>query len=368
MNKKFMSAAALLMSGMLAFSGCTAKKQPISGTENDYDATVVATIGDTELKLSDFNFAYYTTAGYYTPYMGGGDDWESQEMGGQTLGDYIRESSLEEMTQLVIAEQKAAEYGIDVAAVAKEVKEQQKNAIETNFGGEESYNEYLDQFCTSDAAISRYLYRVNIINKLLDATMAPGGECEVTDEDMAEVYNDDTYFKVKHVLITTEADGSNDEEALAKANEVIEKLNAGEDIDVLIEEYNEDPGMQQNEYYVFTDGEMVVEFYEGTKALEIGAWSQEPVKSSYGYHVIQRYELDPETDEEYENLKLQQGQQKFMELLGKWTDEAKVTVNNEALDKALKAQREAKAAANDAVDEDNTDADLPIDLDIEPAE
>ncbi|MCH5187532.1 MAG: peptidylprolyl isomerase [Oscillospiraceae bacterium] len=368
MNKKFMSAAALIMSGMLAFSGCSVKKQKNVGQENDYDATVVATIGDEELKLSDFNFAYYTTAGYYTPYMGGGDNWESQDMGGQTLGDYIRESSLEEMIQLVVAEQKAAEYNVNVDAVAKEVDEQKKNVIENNFGGEDGYNEYLAEYCTSDAAVSRYLRRANIINKLLEATMAPGGECEVSDEDMAQLYNDDTYFKVKHVLITTEADGSNDEAALAKANEVIEKLNAGEDIDVLIAEYNEDPGMENQEYYVFTDGEMVTEFYEGTKALEIGSWSQEPVKSSYGYHIIQRYALDPSVDEEYGNIKMQQGQQKFMELLDKWTDEIKVTTNDEALDAALKAQREAKAAANNAVDEDNTDADLPIDLDIEPTE
>ena len=186
---------------------------------------------------------------------------------------------------------------------------------------------------------------------------------------MAELYNDDTYFKVKHDLIKTEADGSNDAEALAKANEVIAKLNAGEDMDVLIAEYNEDPGMENQEYYVFTDGEMVTEFYEGTKALQIGAWSQEPVKSDYGYHIIQRYALDPAADEQYESMKLQQGQQKFMELLGTWTDTVDITVNDEALDAALEAQRAAKAAAA-ANDEDSvdTDADLPVDLDIEPVE
>ena len=50
------------------------------------------------------------------------------------------------------------------------------------------------------------------------------------------------------------------------------------------------------EGYVFTEGEMVQEFYDGTKALEVGAVS-EPVQSSYGYHIIKREAL---TDADYE--------------------------------------------------------------------
>ena len=44
--------------------------------------------------------------------------------------------------------------------------------------------------------------------------------------------------------------------------------------------------------YVFTAGEMVAEFEEGTRALEFGAVSG-IVESSYGYHIIMRVELDP---------------------------------------------------------------------------
>ena len=45
--------------------------------------------------------------------------------------------------------------------------------------------------------------------------------------------------------------------------------------------------------YVFTEGEMVDEFYQGTKALEVGGVS-DPIKSSYGWHIIQRLPLRDE--------------------------------------------------------------------------
>lgn len=366
MNKKFMSAAALLMGGVVAVSGCTWRSSQF-GKPNEYDETVVATVGGQDIKLSDFNFAYYTTAGMYTQYVGT-ENWEDQELSGEKLGDYVRESSMTELKQLVAAELKAPDYDLDInGEVRDDAEKQKKDVIEDDsqgFGGEDGYNDYLESLFTSDAAVSRYLLRVNIVNKLLDITSAEGGECEVTDEEMAETYNDDNYFKVKHVLISTGSTTNDDgetvevskEEALAKANEVIEKLNAGEDMDVLIEQYNDDPGMENQEYYVFTEGEMVDSFYEASKALEIGSWSQTPVESDYGYHVIRRYPLDPENDEQYKTILTQKKQEKFMELLTSWADALDSEVNDDAIDSALEKQRAAQAEKKDAENAENTDS------------
>ncbi len=358
MNRKFMSAAALVVSGVMALSGCSkaggGTSESYDGKENDYDNTAVATVDGVDVKLSDFNFAYYTTAGYYSAYTGGGEGWEDQEMGGQKLGDYVRDSSLDEMKQLVMAEIKAPEYGVKVDNDSiKTAEDQKKDVIENNFGGEDGYNEYLDSYFTSDAAVTRYLIRANLINDLLAKMSEEGGECEVTTDELE--YNDDKYLKVKHVLIKTGTDNDGNQideaEALSKANEVIEKLNAGEDMDVLIEQYGEDPGMESQDYYVFTEGEMVDEFYQASKDMEIGSWSQEPVKSSYGYHIIQRYALDPENDDKVNELKTQKAQEKFMTILEGWVDEADITVDDKAITSALDAQREqaaAKAAENES--------------------
>lgn len=345
MNRKFVSAAALLMSGVMVFSGCD---------RNVYDKTVVGTVGGEKIKLSDYNFAYYSNAAqfeqYYTMYMGI-EDWESQtlEEDGQTCGEYVRESAITEAKQLIVAEMKAKEYGITADKARKsEVKEQKERVIEENFGGEEGYQEYLDTYYTSDAAIERYLLRASIINELLEKMSEEGGECEVTEEEIG--YTDDNYLKVKHVLVQT-SDEVGDEDALAKANEVVAKLNAGEDMSKLIEEYNDDPGMESQEYYVFGKGEMVDEFYEASKNLEINTWTTEPVKSSYGYHVIYRYALD-KSDDKYTELKTTQAQTKFMELLEGWVEETESTVKDDVIDKALAEQKADKKAKQEAAQQE----------------
>lgn len=361
MNKKLFSAAALVMSGVMAFSACELKSESV----NDYDKTVVATVGKEDVTLADYNFAYYSNASqfeqYYSLYMGI-EDWESQvlEEGGQTCGEYVRENALTETKQLMVAEQKAKKYGIvNDKARKEEIQKQKAEVIEQNFGGEEGYNSYLESFYTSDAAIERYLTRASIINALLEEMSKDGGECAVPDSEIE--YSDDVYLKVKHVLIKT-GDDVSDEEALAKANEVVEKLNNGEDMQKLVEEYNEDPGMESQDYYVFTDGEMVDEFYQASKNLEIGTWTTEPVKTSYGYHVIYRYALE-KTDDKFNELKTTKAQTKFMELLNGWIEETECTVDDDAIDKALEAQKEAKKAAQEAQnaaqqsEEENSDAD-----------
>jgi len=81
-------------------------------------------------------------------------------------------------------------------------------------------------------------------------------------------------------------------EALASA--LLERALAGEDFRTLVETYGEDPGMWSNpEGYTFVAGVMVEEFYEATKALEIGEISG-LVRSDFGIHIIMRVEPNPE--------------------------------------------------------------------------
>ena len=70
--------------------------------------------------------------------------------------------------------------------------------------------------------------------------------------------------------------------------EVIEKLNAGGDFAALAKEYSSDTGSAEKggELGWFTVGTMVPEFNDAAYALEINKIS-EPVKTDYGYHIIQ---------------------------------------------------------------------------------
>lgn len=119
----------------------------------------------------------------------------------------------------------------------------------------------------------------------------------VTDKEIEEYYNDKVIgdIKASHILIKANYDDSATEdekneafeEALTKANEVIAKLNNGEDFAELAKEYSEDGSKDDGgDLGWFNRGDMVEEFEEAAIALEKGKYTTEPVKSQYGYHII----------------------------------------------------------------------------------
>ena len=119
---------------------------------------------------------------------------------------------------------------------------------------------------------------------------------------------------MKHILIKTEdpADASADEageddetvssadsatfrDPKAVAESILEKVNAGEDFDALIEEYGEDTGMQaepaKTQGYVIGEGYDAVydqAFYDAAMKLKKTGDTSGLVEGSYGYHIIRR--------------------------------------------------------------------------------
>ncbi len=413
MNKKFKALAALAVSGAMALTGChfvgkVNDDGVISDAEsNKYDETIVAEINGQDMTLADFNFMYYNNATQIQQsfMMMGIIDWENQpydggveDYQGKTYGEIVREVTLDQMTSLIVGMQRAKEYGILVDDdVVYEADKNKKQIIDQEFGGsEEEYENYLDYCFISDYTVEKYLQRSQVITDLIDQLSQDGEVCAVTDKEV-----EDSFVKASHVLISVD-DDTTDEQALATANEVIAKLDGGADMKSLIAEYGEDPGMENQDYYVFTEGEMVDEFYEAAKALGDNEYTKTPVRSSYGYHVIYRYPL-ASGEEGYEDVTSRRDEvrntlinNKFSEHMQQWIDTASRKVYDDVLDEALAAQQEELAAqqqamldsmsqqqasgtgsgdaASDAADASNSEAtedsvpEMEVDPETEPAE
>lgn len=95
-----------------------------------------------------------------------------------------------------------------------------------------------------------------------------------------EIFND--YVTVKHILV-------GDKET---ADVVYEKVNAGLDFDLLIGQYNIDPGQTKDSSYTFTYNQMVSSFEEA--AFSLGENECSLVMSEYGYHIIKKLPLNRE--------------------------------------------------------------------------
>jgi len=121
----------------------------------------------------------------------------------------------------------------------------------------------------------------------------------VTDKEVEDYYNNKTVgdMEASHILIkpkttdgmTSEEKTKAEEEALQKAKEVITRLNNGEDFATLAKELSDDEGSKEDGGKVGKfnrNSNFVKEFIEEAIRLEEGKYSTEPVKSSFGYHII----------------------------------------------------------------------------------
>ena len=182
------------------------------------------------------------------------------------------------------------------------------------------------------------------------AFLAKYGEegARYSDEDTAAFAEENGLLGAKHILLlTVDADTREpltDEEIAAKrviAENLLAELQAVQNLqtdpaaleslfDSLMAEYTEDNGYASYpDGYVFSDGQMVQEFEDAVKALEIGQMS-DIVESAYGYHIILRIPVEPDavigTDSTGVDVTLRYAAatQDYSELLSAWVDEADV--------------------------------------------
>ena len=106
---------------------------------------------------------------------------------------------------------------------------------------------------------------------------------EVSDEAIQTAY-DEKYkdmpkeYKARHILVKEED----------KAKELIVELDGGADFAALATEHSADPGSaaRGGDLGWFTPERMVKPFSDAVVAQEPGAYSREPIKSQFGYHIL----------------------------------------------------------------------------------
>lgn len=134
-----------------------------------------------------------------------------------------------------------------------------------------------------EAHLRKYIYYSLLRKKVYDAITA-------------DVPTEGEKIWARHILVDTEEEAKN----------VINRLNQGEDFAKLASEVSKDTGSKDRggDLGWFTKGVMVSEFENAAFALNIGQISQ-PVKSQFGYHIIQLLgkQVLPLTDDELNTAK-----------------------------------------------------------------
>lgn len=153
---------------------------------------------------------------------------------------------------------------------------------------------------------------------------------DVKEEDIKKYYEENykPEIKARHILVK-------DEET---AKEVKAKLDAGEKFEDLAKQYSTDGSAEKGgDLGWFGPGAMVPEFEEAAYALDVNQIS-EPVKSQFGYHIIQvteKKEAEPfdkvkdEMEKKYKASKMTQ--ENIMATINKEMKSADVKINDEDL-------------------------------------
>ena len=115
----------------------------------------------------------------------------------------------------------------------------------------------------------------------------------IKEDELKKYYEENSVgdISAKHILIkvdTSTEDGLTDDEAKEKAENLIKQLNDGADFSELAKENSDDTGSASNggDLGYFNKGDMVKEFEDAAYNLKVNEYTKEPVKTTYGYHII----------------------------------------------------------------------------------
>ena len=134
----------------------------------------------------------------------------------------------------------------------------------------------------------------------------------LTDGQVEEYYNNNEIYgtiTTKHILIQT-SDNVTEEQALKTANEIIEKLNSGTSFDEVSNEYSSTAVTEEVKFNSFEASNYAEGYVNASKALQVGEYTKEAVKTDFGYHVI--YCVSKE-----EKPTLEQAENDIIEILAK---------------------------------------------------
>ncbi|SFK50191.1 peptidylprolyl isomerase [Methylocapsa palsarum] len=144
----------------------------------------------------------------------------------------------------------------------------------------------LDQ--APDFAAKLAYYREKL---LMETLLGQVAKSAITDasvkaayEEAAKAQKPEIEVHARHILVPTEAD----------AQAALKRLKAGEDFAKVAKEVSKDPGSEGGDLGWFTKDRMVPEFADAAFKLEPGQRS-EPIKSSFGWHIIEVEGKRPKT-------------------------------------------------------------------------
>ena len=254
----------------------------------------------------------------------------------------------------VIATVNGEPYTVDTFRLFMVERLQGNQAQNTQAFQQQAFNEFMTLVVAAQEAEKRDLenntdvqaaMEVQRLKVLANAGMAAlATDIQVTDEELKQAYEEvkkqsqRTEYKARHILVKDEAE----------AKDLIAKLDKKGDFAALAKEHSLGPtGKDGGQLDWFDANQMVKPFADAVAAMKPGTHSKEPVKTQFGWHVIELQETRNAEPPSFEDAKPQLTalvqRQKLGQEIGQLRDKAMVELNEDIV--RIKPVDEAAAEA-----------------------
>lgn len=283
-NKIYIIAAIVVVIA-LAITGIV-----VYNNSNNY----VASVAGEKITKTEYNF-FLGLAKYQLGSTLGITDWNSK-VGNDRAEDLAKNMALDNAREFKIELIQAKQSNISMSSDDEKMINTYFDSMIEQYGGRTKADEQVKAQLGIDMAQYKKIYRnVQLTYKFRDEEQK---KIQPTDDEIKKFYdaNKDNVdnITVRHILFSI-VDAENNplsedkqKEAEKKANDILARVKAGEDMKALAKEFSEDPGVSQNEgQYIFTKAESAnyaKEFQEWSWAHNIGEAGI--AKTDFGFHVI----------------------------------------------------------------------------------
>ncbi len=336
-TKKFAIAGICVCMTAATLTGCGVKED-----------SVVATVDGDEISYALANFVIrynqaqyeplYTAYGAYMGLQSGTNVWDQSVDGTNTLGENLKESAVESLKDMYLLEDHMKEYDVTITAEEKKAIEE---AVDTFLA--ENTPETLEAMSATKENVSRMLELSTIYAKMKSA-IYDTVDTEVSDEEAAQRGITTVFFSAEDTADATAAEASETEEATAgtakneakeKAQNVLDEIKKGKDLDEVLEKVDD---TVTSEYVTYGEDDTILdeEIKAAADALtKEGETAENLVEVENGYYVVQLTKtLDREaTDTRKEEIISERQTEAFESKLEEWKEAADITVKQKTLNK-----------------------------------
>lgn len=289
-NKKII---VLMMALIFIMTGCN------SGTNSDGEE-LAATVDGVGIPQRTFDVYYGIRRDDVVNQLGEEGLNQPMDRLNRTYGELLRENILDSLISNQVILNAAQEE--DLGDVDTKVDEQIN--MEKQMSGDEGFQNNLDYLGVTEEEYRNLVKDNVIVSEYRTKKMA---SYEVTDEEIQNFYNENQegmlQAQARHILVETEEE----------ANNVLERLENGEDFAELATELSQDPGSAANggDLGYFPRGRMVPEFEEFVFNSEVGEIS-EPIETVHGFHIIEVTDIKDSVEDFSEEIKSAVQSEKFL--------------------------------------------------------